>query len=184
MNLHGPVDWNTEFPFVDVFRLSRKWISQRKGASWGKGPELECDAQGWVKKLEPDCIAETPILTGGHAPVGDYVCLYDGDGEITFGANSKVVSREPGRLVVNISATKGGTFLQLRRTNPQNAVRNIRVVMPGFEKSYQTEPFHPAFMKRWRGFNTFRFMDWQETNGSTQREWADRPKPDDATWTT
>jgi hypothetical protein len=183
LNLNGPADWNTEYPFVDAFRFSRKWISQKKGAGWGKGPEVECDAQGWIKQLQPDCFAETPILTGGHAPAGEYVCLYDGEGEITFGFNSKVVSREPGRIVVNIDASKGGTFLALRQANPQNCVRNIRVLMPGFEKIYRTEPFHPAFLNRWRGFNTFRFMDWQETNGSKQREWSDRPKLEDATWT-
>ena len=183
LNLDGPADWNTEHPFVDVFRLSRQWISQRKGAGWGKGPELECDAQGWVKKLEPECFAETPILTGGHAPVGEYVCLYDGEGEVGFGANSKIVSRAPGRVVVSLDAKKNGTFLQLKQTNPQNPVRNLRVLMPGCEKSYRTDPFSPVFLNRWRGFNTFRFMDWQKTNGSKQRDWADRPQPDDATWT-
>lgn len=183
MNLSGPADWNTEHPFVDVFRLSRQWISQKKGAPWGKGPELSLDANGWVKKLEPDCFAETPILTGGHAPVGDYVCLYDGEGQVEFGANSKVVSREPGRIVVRIEAQKNGTFLSVRKTSEQNPVRNIRVIIPGFEKTYKTESFNPVFMNHWRGFNTLRFMDWMETNGSKQREWKDRPTMEDATWT-
>ena len=183
LNLNGPADWNTEYPFVDVFRLSRRWISQRQGASWGQGPTLDCDAQGWVRKLEPDCWAESPILTGGHAPVGEYVCLYDGEGQIDFGANSRIVARGPGRIVVNLDARQGGTFVQLKQTNPQNPVRNLRVLMPGSEKSYAAEPFQHGFLNRWRGFNTFRFMDWQETNGSQQREWADRPRLDDATWT-
>ena len=30
INLAGPADWNTELPFVDAFRLSRAWISQKK----------------------------------------------------------------------------------------------------------------------------------------------------------
>lgn len=29
INLAGPADWNTELPFVDVFRMSRPWISQK-----------------------------------------------------------------------------------------------------------------------------------------------------------
>ena len=70
MNLAGPADWGTEHPFVDVFKMSRKWISQRPGQPWGKGPELVKDQHGWVKRLEPDCSAETPVLTGGHAPSG------------------------------------------------------------------------------------------------------------------
>ena len=87
MNLNGPADWNSELPFVDVFRLSRPWISQKEGATWGKGPELELDAHGWVKRLEPDCWAETPLCTisGGHYPGGKYTVLYDGRGELDFG---------------------------------------------------------------------------------------------------
>ncbi len=183
INLAGPADWNTEHPFVDVFRLSRAWISQRQGAGWGKGPELSLDAQGWVKSLEAGCWAETPILTGGGAPSGEYVCLYDGEGRIDFGHNAKIISREPGRLVVQIHATNDGTFLQLREINPAQPVRNIRVLLPGGEAAYRDNPFSEIFLRRWQGFNTFRFMDWMETNGSKQREWSDRPKPDDATWT-
>ena len=52
MNLSGPADWNTELPFVDVFRLSRAWISQRRGSGWGEAPPLELDECGWVKHLE------------------------------------------------------------------------------------------------------------------------------------
>ena len=37
INLNGPADWNSELPFADVFRLSRRWISQREGQPWGKG---------------------------------------------------------------------------------------------------------------------------------------------------
>lgn len=183
INLSGPADWNTEHPFVDVFRLSRAWISQRKGEAWGKGPQLDRDAQGWIKRLEPDCWAETPVLTAGHAPSGEYVCLYEGAGEIGFSGNAKITSSSPGRIVVDIDGHKGGVFLQLRKTDPQNPVRNIRVVMPGFEKTFREEPFHPAFLDRWRGFNTFRFMDWQQTNGSTQRDWTDRPTPESCNFT-
>ena len=63
MNLSGPADWNTELPFVDVFRLSRTWISQKEGQPWGKGPELKVDEHGWIKQLEEGCFAETPLCT-------------------------------------------------------------------------------------------------------------------------
>lgn len=177
INLSGCADWNTEHPFVDVFRLSRRWISQREGAAWGKGPELERDANGWVKRLETGCWAETPILTAGHAPRGEYVCLFDGDGDLDFQHNARVIARSPGRIVVEIDGAKGGVFVQLKRTDPENPIRNIRILMPGHEKSHISEPFNPAFLQRWRGFNTIRFMDWMGTNGSEQREWSDRPTP-------
>lgn len=172
MNLSGIQDWTTEHPFVDVFRTSRQWISQRKGSEWGKGPELERDANGWIKRLAPDCWAETLVLTGGHAPDGEYVCLYEGDGDLEIKGARREVSREPGRIVVDIDGRKGGIFISLKRVNPSKYVRNIRLFMPGFEKA--TSLFHPAFLARWSSFNTIRFMDWMETNGSRQREWTDR----------
>ena len=95
INLSGPADWNTELPFVDVFRLSRRWVSQKKGAPFGKGPELALDAHGWVKQLEPDCWAESMLCTieGGHYPAGDYTLLYEGEGRLDTGNAATVGSR-------------------------------------------------------------------------------------------
>lgn len=186
MNLNGPADWNTELPFVDVFRLSRAWISQRQGAAWGRGPELALDEHGWVTRLEPDCWAETPLCTvaSGRYPSGRYTVLYEGEGRLEFVHAARVVSREPGRLTIDVDASRGGFFLQLRETDPDNYVRNIRVIMPGFEASYQQQPFHPVFLQRWQGQACLRFMDWMHTNGSELARWADRPTLQSATFTT
>jgi hypothetical protein len=186
MNLNGPADWNSELPFVDVFRLSRAWISQRKGAGWGQGPALALDERGWVARLEPDCWAETPLCTieGGHYPAGDYTVLYDGEGVIEFWNAAAVTSSAPGRMVIRVDPSKGAIFLRLMRTNPDNYIRNIRVIMPGFEQTYASDPWHPAFLNRWQGVACLRFMDWMMTNGSQVRTWGDRPKLDDATCTT
>ena len=185
MNLNGPADWNTELPFVDVFRLSRSWISQRQGTSWGQGPQLALDEHGWVTRLEPNCWAETPLCTvePGHYPSGRYTVRYDGEGRLEFVHAARVVSREPGQMVIEVDSSKGGFFLQLRETNPANYVRNIRVIMPGFEETYQQNPFHPVFLQRWQGVACLRFMDWMHTNGSKLSHWSDRPTPDDATFT-
>jgi len=53
MNLSGPADYMTELPFVDAFKTSRPWISQREGAGWEQGPPLSLDTRGWVTALEP-----------------------------------------------------------------------------------------------------------------------------------
>ena len=62
INLAPVADWGSELPFVDVFRSSQPWISQRDGANWGKGPALVLDEHGWVKQLEDGCYAETLML--------------------------------------------------------------------------------------------------------------------------
>lgn len=184
MNLAGPADWNTELPFVDVFRMSRPWISQRKGAPWGKGPPLELDRHGWVKRLEPECWAETPLcsIEGGHYPAGPYPVLYEGEGKLDLWGAAEVVDRQPGRLRIQVDPQKGGFFLRLVETDPNDYVRDIRVIMPGFEQSYQKEPFHPDFLRRWQGIRCFRFMDWMHTNGSKIARWEDRPTLEEATF--
>ncbi len=185
INLAGPADWNTELPFVDVFRLSRRWVSQRKGSPWGKGPALDLDENGWVTRLEPDCWAETPLCTisGGHYPAGEYTVLYDGEGELDAWNTLGLISRSPGKMVVKVDPSKGGFHLKLVSTNPKNYVRNIRMIMPGFLKTYRKNPWHRAFLRRWQGVACLRFMDFMKTNNSTIRSWSQRPKLDDATFT-
>ncbi|QNN24243.1 hypothetical protein HED60_18855 [Planctomycetales bacterium ZRK34] len=184
MNLAGPADWMTELPFVDVFRTSRRWISQKQGAGWGKGPELAIDEHGWVKRLEPGCFAETMLCTisGGHYPSGVYTVLYEGEGKLEPGMNAKLKQAEPGRMLIEIDSSRGGFSLRLRETNPQNPVRNIHVIMPGFEDTWRDDPFHPVFLRQWKGFACYRFMDWMHTNGSEIATWSDRPTPDSATF--
>ena len=46
--------------------------------------------------------------------------------------------------------------------------------MPGFETTYQTQPFHPLYLQRLQPFTALRFMDWGKTNASPLVSWADR----------
>ncbi len=186
MNLSGPVDWNTELPLVDVFRLSRPWISQRRGAGWGKGPPLALDRHGRVKRLEPDCWAETLLcsIEGGHYPSGKYTVLYEGRGKLTFGGAARIVQQRPGRIVIEVDASRGTIFLRIVATDPNDYVRNIHVLMPGSERQWKENPFRSGFLQQWRGIACFRFMDWMKTNGSKIESWGDRPTLEDATFST
>ncbi len=183
INLHGPADWNTELPFVDVFRMSRPWISQRAGAAWGKGPALALDSHGWVTRLAKGCWAETLLCTidGGHYPAGRYTVLYEGSGTIDFGRAVKLAAAAPGRIAIDVDPAKGAIFLRIKATDREDYIRNIRVIMPGFEGTYRQNPWHPAFLARWRGVACVRFMDWMKTNNSRVATWPQRPKTDDAT---
>ncbi len=185
MNLSGPADWNTELPLVDIFRFSRPWISQRQGAPWGKGPELDIDQHGWVQRLEPNCWAETLLCTieGGHYPAGRYTVFHEGRGRLDFGGAARIVNSRPGRIEIDVNPERGAIFLRIRETDPNDYVRRIRVIMPGFEKTFRDDPFHPLFLQRWKGIACFRFMDWMHTNGSQIQSWNDRPTTQDATFT-
>lgn len=186
INLSSVEDWNSELPFVDVFKMARMpWFSQKEGASWNQGGELKLTTAGYPAKLEPGHYAETVMLdNGGRYPAGQYTVLYDGDGKIRFGMQGvEIASEAPGRLTINVTPKDHGIFLQIRETNPANPIRNIRVLLPGHEKTYMTQPFNPTFLKRLAQFRVIRFMDWGRTNNSDQVEWSQRPTPQGITQT-
>ena len=171
--------WSTEHPFVDIFKESQVFQAQREGSPYGKGGPLDLDAKGWIKSLQPGQWAAAILCReGGHYPAGEYVCLYDGEGEIEFGFDAKIKMRQQNRIVLNVTPSDRGILLKVVATDPQNPIRNIRVIAPGFENTYQEQIFDPAFLKRWTGFNVIRFMDWMRTNNSVVEIWADRPTPD------
>lgn len=184
INFAGPADHSSELPFVDVFRYSRPWVSHADGQGWGKGPDLDLDENGWVKKLAPGTWAETPIcsIKDGHYPSGVYSVFYEGKGRITFNGPVTVRENLPGRMKIQVESGKGGFFLGLRETDPNNPVRNIRVIMPGFENTYEKDPWNPDFLKLWQGVACIRFMDFMLTNNSKVEKWSDRPTLQTATF--
>ena len=186
INLAGIKNYATELPFVDLFRMSAGWVSQRKKGKWGDGPSLALDEHGWLKRLEPDCFATAIVcgIKGNHYPSGNYTVLYDGEGELAFrnaATNKDIVSKSAGKIVVKVNAN-AAFHLEIISTNPQNYIKNIRVIMPGFESDYAANPWHPQFIKRWSGIACIRLMDFMMTNNSTQVIWDDRPKLSDASF--
>ena len=187
INLASIKDWNTELPFVDMFKMSRTWVSQQKGKDWGAGPKLDLDENGWVKRLEENCFANTIICSDskGHYPSGNYTVFYDGEGELSFDGeyNSfKVVKSLPGKIILKVNQKKGMFIVNIIKTNPNNYLRNIRVIIPGSESEYLNNPWNPSFLKRWAGVACLRMMDFMVTNDSKQISWSNRPKPEDASY--
>jgi len=185
INLAGIADWNTEQPFVDFFKHSRQWVSQKKGAGWGKGPALELDEHGWIKRLEDGATATRMIVSAkrGEFPRGDYVLLHDGEGRLKGGGDVvRIIKDKPGRMIVRINPKGGSFWLDLIKTNPDNYMRNIRLIAPGFEETYQENPWNPKFLERWSGIACLRMMDFMSTNNSEIKNWAERPKIEDASY--
>ena len=188
-NLTAISDWTREWPFVDIFKLARPWISQQSGAPWGQGGPLNLTPEGWVASLAPGQYAETIMFdnalddAAADFPTGNYTLFYDGSGTIEFDLNTAtIVSQSPGQMVVNVPAGQIGIFLKLTQTDPNNPLRNIRFIMPGFENTYQTQPFHPTFLANLQNVKALRFMEWELTNNSPVQNWADRPLATDYTF--
>jgi hypothetical protein len=183
INLAGPADWDTELPFTDAVKTSRRWISQRDGAAWGQGPKLELTDDGYPARLAPDAYATSPMLTfPGHKPEGVYTLLYEGTGELDFFNNARVVDQEPGRIEFEMDPDGGGFMIHIRATDPDDPIRGMQVLLPDFEPGDELPLFRPEFLERWEPMSAVRFMDWMHTNNSTIESWDDRPEVDDRTW--
>ncbi|MGE5659184.1 MAG: cellulose-binding protein [Actinomycetota bacterium] len=204
VGLNGIADWSTELPFLDAFKLSRKWITQCVKADPDCQGEFDThesalinlDEKGWVKSLprpsDPPKYTRvsTFILVGmpNRFPSGKYLVLYEGEGTLEYGLDAKKDNQSStlGRDVIEVDASKGnGVMLTITSTDPQNTgnyLRNIRVIKPEFENTFVKEVFNPVFLDKIKRFRALRFMDWMSTNYSEQKEWADRPKPEIASY--
>ncbi len=176
INLSSVCYWSTENPFVDIFKQSQAFQPQMKGGPYGEGGQLLLDSNGWPKQLNTGQWADTIMCrAGGHYPAGEYICFYDGEGTLEFGFDGKIKERRKGHIALDVRPSKRGILLRIAETNPDNPIRNIRLIMPGFESTYKNQIFHPEFLKRWKGFKVIRFMDWMRTNNSAVGTWAQRP---------
>jgi hypothetical protein len=176
MNLSGVTDYSTEPAFLDLFRAARTWVSQADGKAWGQGPPLDLRPDGYPKALAPGCHADAVVFTGlkGCGLGGRYVCLYEGDGAVDVRMDAKVVERDPGRLVVDIKPDADTVHVRLSKTDPANPVRNVRLVPAARETDHAAKWFRDDFLARWKGATVLRFMDWQRTNDSPVKDWAER----------
>ncbi len=115
---------------------------------------------------------------------GSYTLLYDGDGDFEFPTVPVEISRRsPGMLQLEIPERDAPLFLTITRSRKDNHVRNLRLLLPGFEPS-ATAAYHPRFLERIQGASVLRFMDWQRTNDSKLARFDDRALPErtQASW--
>lgn len=65
-------------------------------------------------------------------PNGTYYVYYDGEGVVEFGFDSTVIdNREKSRKILNVTLTNvldNGVFMKIKKTNPLNPIRNMRIV--------------------------------------------------------
>lgn len=146
-----------EQPFVDVFRTAAPWRGNDERP-------LQLDAQGWVRELAAGQTAETFTCRqlAGRYPKGRYVCRYEGAGRLEVGGDARLVAQAPGRLELEVDPSDDGIVLRLVATDADDPVRAIRLFLPGHENTAASQPFHSAFLDRWRGAAVIHAGGWAE----------------------
>ncbi len=200
-NLSAPVDWGSEWPFVNIMKHSRRWITSN--VSWVPGGKnlfdtglrdsIPMDSLGYPMEIpvtvnHPNAdTAQRVEAIWAHTealPEGMYTLLYDGTGTIDFWGDARIVSSEPGRMEVRVSHHDNIMILRILRSEKGDHIRNIRFLLPGTEETYQEDPFTASWLKKLDPFNALRFMNWGFTNDSDIREWSERTMMGEVTYFT
>ena len=193
MNLQGVSYWTTQHPFIDMHREGSDWVYFIAGQYWDSGiafkNQVPLDSNGYPTYLPPGIQVGTLMARDvyTHYDNGTYVVLYDGDGILQFGMYDVLAVRYGiGRCEIDVSPStnfNNGILVQITRTNPNNYIRNIRVIRPGFEGIWQALNFSPLMLQKLQPFGTLRFMDWTNTNSQTDSAWENRTLTSHRTYT-
>jgi hypothetical protein len=142
--------------------------AMKQAAPWSSDRALALDEGGNVTRLAAGQVAQTVIYPFAAYPSGDYTLLYSGTGSIEVDPRSgSVTNVAKGRAVAHVNAQPGvGIRLRLTATDPRDYVRNVRLILPGLESSYQSQPFAPEFFARVAPFNVLRFVHWSHGDTS------------------
>ncbi|MFT5512355.1 MAG: hypothetical protein ACI8SE_000753 [Bacteroidia bacterium] len=184
-NLSGIEDWSSEYVFVDAFNQCRDWIPHAigSGAPWTSGVSIPLRTDGYPLEIpyengiDPPQAIRTLLFFGsldGRYPSGNYRLIASGTGKIRlrFAANGTFTC--PVDTMISVNSSVGGIALEIDTSLASDPVRDIHFVMPGFENTFTTNPYHPDLLSFVKDFQVIRFMDWMKTNGSPNTTWSNR----------
>ena len=158
---------------------------------WDTNEPLNLTKDGYPGMLMPNQKAGRMMVRDlqRHGLSGVYTVLHDGDGVVDASMSDvkRVWRPEPGRVDVDVQLSvdfNNGMWLTVQRSNPQDPVRNIRVLLPGFfgEQQFLNNPFHPAFVHSLKRYRILRFMEWAKTNEDLEGSWDARAKRSDLSY--
>lgn len=160
--------------FVDALKQAGPWTSTAR---------LALDPDGNVAFLASGQSAQRLAYAAGQAfPTGDYTLLFTGKAQIAIDG-ATVVASSAGRIVVHLEPSPVKSVrLRILATDSADPVRDVRLILPGFEKTYSTQPFFPQFVASLSGCDMLRFATWSRaTTLVTSRVWPLRPRVSRAT---
>lgn len=187
-------DWGTQQPFLDLMKTARPWIGHRPG-QWG-GMDTQAlrdggylDADGWPTHMPRELssigtVLLTEIPQEAISLEGRYRLRFTGKGVIEVRGRAKNVRYGKSEVTFDYTPGPGSVDVRIQRINRTDPPRITSVVKLDRVAQYENGAvFNPDWTTRIGTFRGLRFMDWMQTNDSLQSSWADRPRPDDVTYT-
>jgi len=194
--------------FLNLFKTA---IPFNETIPWGSSKGVEFDENGWPKNLNGGKAGTKFLnrLPEGTVEDGFFTVLYDGEGEIFYGNDARIVVHRPNKDIIEIKAGKDhilNASLFIKKTTPDNYIRNIRILPEGgvckgfphirvktaaacgaipylaFEENEDKLLFNPDYLAFMKDFQVIRFMNMSGMTRNPVEKWDDRNKPEKATW--
>ncbi len=196
---------------VQFLNLFKSAIPFNETVPWGSSKEVEYDKHGWPTDLKGGKAGTKFLnrLPEGTIEDGFYTVLYDGEGEIFYGNDARLVVHRPNRDVIEIKAGKDkilNASLFIKKTTKDNYIKNIRILPEGgickdkpdikvktpedcpkneylaFDEHEKDILFNPDYLNFMKDFQVIRFMNMQGMTRNPVENWSARNTPDKATW--
>ncbi|MGR3635997.1 MAG: calcium-binding protein [Shimia sp.] len=196
MGLAAISDWGTQLPFIDLMKTARPWVGHLPG-QWGgvSTEDMEdfglMDEAGWVWGI-PENIASVEALMLTDQPpeatalAGRYRVTWQGAGTVEMTGRARVTSREDHEIWFEYTPGEGHVGVRIRDTDPTRTgdyVHSVSVVAETQIALFEAGAvFNPEWLRIVRDLRLVRFMDWMQTNASTQAAWDGRPLTGDFTY--
>jgi hypothetical protein len=160
----------TEFIYVDICKSMQL---ERIGSGF---TVAQFDSNGYPLSLGDGQTINLGFGSGtDHVwPAGEYHIFFDGEGTLTGRTSCETLKQTVanGHQIWTINHSNEWFGFSITATTSGNHLRNLRIIMPGFQDIYQSDPIHPTFRRHWSGMKAVRFMDWSRTNASPVVNWS------------
>ncbi len=194
--------------FLNLFKAA---IPFAETVPWGSTKDVEYDKNGYPTNLNGGQAGTKFLnrLPTNTIEDGFYTVLYDGEGEIFYGNDARMVVHRPGKDVIEIKAGKDKTLnasLFIKKTTKDNHIKNIRIIPDGgicdgyphikvksdtdckkrdylsFEEHHNKILFNPDYLNFMKDFQVVRFMNMSGMTRNPVENWETRNTLDKATW--
>ncbi len=196
---------------IQFLNLFKSAIPFSETVPWGSSKGVEYDKNGWPTKLNGGKAGTKFLnrLPEGTIEEGFFTVLYDGEGEIFYGNDARLIVHRPNKDVIEIKAGKDqllNASLFIKKTTADNHIRNIRIIPEGgfcqgvphirvksaeycakdsylsFVENEASLLFNPDYLKFMKDFQVIRFMNMSGMTRNPVENWEERNLPEKATW--
>jgi hypothetical protein len=209
INTNEIMENDASVPFVDLMKMAMPFEEARP---WLTKGNIRYDKNGWPVYIPKGGQAGTRFLNdipAGTLPDGNYTVLYEGEGQLDYNHDARLISHSAGKDIISIIAgsdKKLRAILKIKQTNPKNPLRNIRILLPGgicanqpfhrvenenqcagsrylaFEQYHDSIVFNPDYLNYMKDFRVIRFMNMSGITRNPVRDWSRRNSPTKQTW--